>query len=226
MANLVISPLYRLDGCPKAYPYFQQMEPLCVRSFRKNLVGMDDFVLMENQGGCVSYVPMFEDIFHRTRKLWEEGHNILFTDIDALCIRPLKIFGEYDQFRCFALTDGNKYPDQFPAYFLSGTRYFPREMDAGLWDVGGELWEKKQENLKDSGWDYEQYVWNHMFYSQPGVRENHQEYVRNEYNCYWGLDQAKDATIISFNAAAGWRGMGSIDDVMATMIQWSQRYGI
>lgn len=221
--NLVIMPVYKLKMWPAVHPWFVQMSELCAASFRLNLADVDDVVILENRGQeFESYVHMFHDIFEQTYDLWKEGHNLFFTDADSLCVRPFKAFGVYDDFRLFSQCEGNRFEGTFPAYMLSGSRYLPQTMDEGLWDVGRDVWAREQgEELGGvfgSHWDYEQYVWNHMFFAQPGVRENWEAHICDEFNLFYGWeDKVLNATILSYNTSATWRGQSKM--TMADRLQ-------
>lgn len=210
--NLVIMPVYKLAAWPTVYPWFQQMGQLCAQSFRRNLADVDDVLILHHQDRkIISFVEMFRDIFDQTHTLWKEGHNLFFTDADSLCVQPVKIFNQYTDFRLFSQCEGNRFSDDFPAYMLSGSRYLPCTMDEGLWDIGMEQWEREP-NLPfkppwGAHWDFEQYVYNHMFFSQPGIRENWEAHIRDEFNLFYGWeDQVDNATILSFNTSHSWRG--------------------
>lgn len=213
--NLVIIPVYKLDHWPDAYPVFQQMAALCAASFRENMADVDDVVILHNQGKRIAkYVPMFRDIFDQTHELFQEGHNLFFSDADALCVRPIKVFGEYEDFRLFSQAEGDRFCDVFPRYMLSGSRYFPQTMDVGLWSVGLDVWAQEPvEKRKEFGshWDYEQYVYNHMFFSQPGMRENWEACIRNGFNLFYEWeDREPGAAVLSYNTSASWRGQSKM----------------
>lgn len=215
--NLVIMPVYELEGAwGENYPWFVQMGELCAASFRKNMANVDDVVILHNEGQVFEgFVPMFYDVFEQTYNLWKKGHNLFFTDADSLCVRPVKMFGAYQNFQLFSQCVGNRFEGTFPAYMLSGSRYFPRNMNEGLWDVGREVWAREKGEKKDgvfgSHWDYEQYVWNHMFFAQPGVRKNWEAHIRDEFNLFFEWeDQVPNASILSYNTSATWRGQSKL----------------
>lgn len=213
--NLVIMPVYKLTGFPRAYPWFVKMAELCAASFRLNMANMDDVVFLKNEGRPFSsYVQMFRDVFDQTHELWKEGHNLFFTDADALCIKPIRVFGVYSDFRLFSQTEDNRFPDDFPTYMLSGSRYFPQSMDEELWEVGLGVWARERE-AKDkvfgSHWDYEQYVWNHMFFAQPWIQKHWEACIHNEFNLFFEWeDEYPNAAILSYNTSASWRGESEV----------------
>lgn len=230
MANIIISPVYELEVKKSEFSYYLEMESLCVASFMKNVKDVDGFKILNNQKKIFEKpYEMFYDVFLKTEELWKAGHDILFTDIDALCKKPVEFFGKYDEFRCFASANNTeRFSEYFPSYFLSGTRYFPQTMSKELWEVGqkhwNEFWSNGDEIYKEpcfsrmgSRWDYEQFVYNMMFYSQSQVRENYQTYTINEYNYFHEFDNAEDATIIAFNAAAG------AEKAVKLMKEWSKK---
>ncbi len=203
--NLVIIPVYELSGKKPNFPWFQEMAELCSTSFKKNLEGLDEVVFLGNDGKAfASYTLMFRDIFQKTWSFWSEGHNIFFSDADALCVRPIKVFGKFSDFRLFAEGEENSHEGTFPTYMLSGSRYFPSSMNKNLWEIGDSIWLEEEETY----WDFEQYVYNCMFFSQPRVRENWKAYIWNGYNLFYEWEGVRDATpsILSYSTASIWRG--------------------
>lgn len=208
--NLVIMPVYHLTDWSRAYPWFVKMSKLCAASFRKNMVDVDDVVFLSGHRPIRHYVEMFKDIFDQTQEMHRQGHNLFFTDADALCVRPVSMFGQYSDFRLFSKAEGARFTDRFPVYMLSGSRYFPQTMDSKLWQVGESIWKREPEErdrIFGSHWDYEQYVYNHMFFSQPGMLKDWQQSIRDEFNLFYEWEeQVPGATILSFNTSASWRG--------------------
>lgn len=204
MTNIVISPLYLVKEREEDYSELKQASELCKRSFEKNMIGMDEFLLFQNDGQKFdTCVDMFFDVFKKTHELWKAGHNLFFTDIDALCIRPINVFGQFDKFMCFAITEGMKFEDEFPAYFYTGSRYFPKEIPESMWDLGFDFWKKRLEikwnPFPIEYWDFEQYVYNKMFFSQLNMNEEYEDMW--QYNCGFRQPWVKDANIVAFWAS-------------------------
>lgn len=238
MANIVVSPLYFVKEREEVYPIFKKASQLCKLSFEKNMIDIHEFVLFENDGQEFNTcVDMFFDIFKKTYNLWREGHNIFFTDIDALCIRPTLVYGLFENFICFADSvklygsqkTNDRFADEFPMYFFTGSRYFPKDIPEDIWYIGFELWKNRlsfkwpalsfkwpAQNLIEY-WDFEQYVYNKMFYAQPNMIREYKDLW--QYNCSHRKPEAKDAFIISFWASRK-NGMES----MKQMFKYKEYY--
>ena len=220
--NLLTIPVYELSRWPDIYPHFVEMAELCEASFKLNMFDIDGVVILGSSGkqriseisANREFVTMFRNIFEQTYSLWREGHNIFFTDADALCVRPLEVFGVYNYFRLFSKAEGDRFTSVFPAYMLSGSRYFPSSMDEKLWEVGRDIWLREADEESEvfgSHWDYEQYVYNHMFFNQNEVREQVDNFVDNDLNLYYEWeDEFPDAKILSYNTSASWRGQSEL----------------
>jgi len=184
--NVLISPLYDLGN---RHDLFLQMRGLCAESYCRNLRGMDDHVVMtgtfdggEGDARAVRnhrYGEMLVDMHWRVRALWEAGNDVLLVDGDTLCVRPTPWPGG-DEFRMFNMACARVPYGAFPeeAYLHSGVRYFPASMDPAAWTVADELvgrWDFGE-------WAYDQYVWNAMYWAQPGKRlEDARAYVDPRY---------------------------------------------
>jgi hypothetical protein len=210
--NIVCSPVLKLNWGRglRTYSALQRIKGFAQESFQRHLVGMDEFRWMDAPRYFETPSAMFRHIFLEVRKIWEQGNNVLFVDADSLCIRHTEVFGLYDNFRVFATTgDTSRFKDQFPEYLLSGVRYFPSTLSREVWDVGERQWEKFAVEIDTNPlwiavdrWDYEQYIYNLMFYSQPGIRENYKSLLNQKMNYFYKLPDPQEANILAYNASA------------------------
>lgn len=142
----------------------------------------------------------YKMIFYKTYEIWKEGHNILFADLDTLCIKPTFIFERWHDFAMFWKTD--KEDEMFKPYFACGLRYFPKHLAPVVWRQGQQAWSYFEKKNVD-GFDNEQLVYNSMLYSQ----DCHPNYfLRNKLHFIKGFDNVTTedkAHIIHFPATKG-----------------------
>ena len=187
--NILATVLYEITepmyGKAKTEDY-KEMHKLCVDSFKKNLVGLDETVTF--RGVTENYHDVFQGKFYHLMDLHRSGDvNILYVDLDNLCVKSVEIFGKYDDLNLFCISSDlgfrsslNKYIDpvllnKMEPWFVTNVKYFPSTMDNGLWDVGKELVEQWK-----PVWAYECLIYNAMFHAQ--AIKNVQEYHRPEYS--------------------------------------------
>ena len=78
-----------------AWDTYQQMQALSLESFQQNLQG--PWELIELTGTQPNLQSAFRFVMQRTQELWREHApcNILYTDPDTLCMKPMDIFGRF-----------------------------------------------------------------------------------------------------------------------------------
>ena len=146
---------------------YQQMHELSVISAEACLEG--DWELVFYGGQTENIHQALKDTFYKIYDLWSsEPCNILYTDPDTLMVAPTSIFGEYDKFMMYNVTDPksfnepNQYGKSYSHFMNAGVRYFPASMSKYIWDIGlkmAETWD-----LTD--WNTEQIILNEMLWSQ------------------------------------------------------------
>jgi hypothetical protein len=135
------------------YDNYLEMHRISLASCKKFLHGDWELKFL---GGDVDHINQaFEKTFWFIHDLWHnEPCNILYTDPDTLCVRPVTFWGEYDTFRMFNYTDpkeyllSNRYNKWFDHYFNAGVRYFPNTMSKDIWKMGTDM---------ASNWNYDDY---------------------------------------------------------------------
>jgi len=173
--NLLVTFLYDLGS---NYALHRQIHALCVKSYRRNLWGVDEVVTLEGctpnpysvhprlSGKAAAYGEMLRDVFARVEALWYKGHSVLLVDADTACVRPTP-WPEGSSLRLF--NEGNCWVPYgaFPReqYRHAGVRYLPASMAEDLWDVAALLIERWADDI----WAYDQYVWNAMYWAQAGL---------------------------------------------------------
>lgn len=144
---------------------YNDMEKMCVSSARKYLDDLDDIIV--SRGKAENIRDVFVSHFHDIYDIWKQGNNVLYTDLDVLFVKPVKVFGEFDFFGMFNLTSPpvtrcTKRNVNLGAYFNCGIRYYPANMSQAIWDKGFQMLEDW-----DSGrWDAEQIMYNIMMWDQ------------------------------------------------------------
>ena len=106
--------------------------------------------------------------------LWHsEPCNILALGPDVQLVKPLSIFGEFDEFRMFNWTDPkehhgpNPWNIDLPNYFNGDFKYYPHTMSEDLWEMGQKMAETWEGNdTTPETWGNEQLIENAMFWSQ------------------------------------------------------------
>lgn len=192
---------------PDNQPTIKRMRELAIKSYRKNLEGEWEIIILDGDFSSI-YKPEtydannahFLDAFKRIFNLWAKFRtSILFVSADTLCLKPTKIFGEFEDFGMFWHTDP-KSGYGFKRYLNSGITYFPRTMARNVWEVGFKAWEDMRE---DRTWDKSQVIYNTMFYSQD---IDHDSYMRNE--LHWATFTENDipkekAHILHYHGSRG-----------------------
>ena len=189
----------------------EKIVDICAASFKQNLKDCHDVMIFRDPEYFETPARMFRKIFDLSHAIWKGGDNLLFVDADSLCIRPTEVFNlPENQFRLFGSAgDITRFEKYFPYYFLSGVRYLPSGMDPALWDLGEQLWEEFDKECalnplwrEHNRWDFEQYVYNRMFYHQRGVKERYEDFVNTKMNQFFLDPDARDSNILSLNASA------------------------
>lgn len=149
---------------------YRQLTNICTKSFRENLVGLDEVIILN--GTVEDYHQLFKEIYWKIREIYHNQEcNIIWSDSDNLCLKPLDIYGKWDKFAMFF--SAHEYCDAFVyesckvlteklrPWMMANLRYYPAGMDNQLWEIGDDLaysW------IHD--WAYETIIYNKMFHSQ------------------------------------------------------------
>jgi hypothetical protein len=178
--NILLTANYRITekqyGGSKTKDYIS-MEKYCINSFKKNLAGIDKIIVLS--GEKEDYNEVFKEIFWKTREIFnEQSCNILWTDLDTLCMNPTSIFNEFGDFRLFYANEKTTFEVGVPEelykdlnpWMITNLRYYPKSMSEEIWNVG----ERLVENWINT-WAYECIVYNTMFHSQKpnNILENY-----------------------------------------------------
>ena len=147
-------------GAPGVRDSYHEMFERARASVQHNLAGSwRELVITDS---APTRTAMFLRNYHRIRDLWHQAPaNILFLDSDTVMVKPVEIWGRFLQFRLFNWTTPPRSPE-FEHYFNSAVRYYPHTMSAEVWRLGDSL----IDHWRDDCYDYEQQVFNHMFWSQ------------------------------------------------------------
>jgi hypothetical protein len=192
-------------------------------SYFQNLADIDVHVLLTNPGidgelrgqDSKYHGDVFHDMFLKTHHLWENGNNIFYADIDTICVKPTKIFGEFDKFSMFNGVGAGSYQDShpkwrlefmpdaylgygqlftgvissevfgdihLPAYFNDGVRYFPKQTDALVWQIGFNKWEDWKSGNLIQRWGEQQIIHNMMMYEGQNWQNDYTTLNRPDLN--------------------------------------------
>ena len=144
---------------------YTAMEHLCVASANQYIKDLDEVKVF--RGNADNIRDVFKINFYDIYELWKEGHNILYADLDVLFVKDVQYFDQFNKFAMFNLTDPTSTTDshynvKFNHFFNCGIRYYPKDMDQSVWDLGIEM----VENWNPDRWDSEQIIYNAMMFSQ------------------------------------------------------------
>jgi hypothetical protein len=230
MKNIFITALYRLirDSSRKSISSdYEEIHKLCVDSFLKNLSGIDRHIVLS--GNKNTSHDMFKEIFYRIKDIYHsEPCNIIFTDADTLCVKPVNIFNKYNTFSMFLISITGKFSTykkvpkrlwkSLKPWFMSNVRYYPHGLNDTVWRTGTEL-----ANKWINVWAYECIIYNSMIHSQfdgMSYTEIKKTYHKPEFNYFYATDHfdmdipLEEARIIHF---AGSRGS---KEVLNKMRNW------
>lgn len=140
------------------YDLYTQMHNISVDSYKNYLQGNWELVVYNKaQENIIVY---FKNLLIFIKDLWHHNYpcNIMYTDADTLCIKPLDIFEKFIDFRLFT----DKDPISPHDYFNCGIRYYPSSLPKSFWNDT----ESMLDNWDDSKWDYEQYAYKSLMLAQ------------------------------------------------------------
>jgi len=147
-------------GAPGVREAYDVMFQASRAAAKQNLRGRWTEVIIDDT--CATRLDMFKNNWRRVRELWHtEPCNILFMDSDSIMVKPVEMFGRFPEFRLFNWTTPPRHAE-FENYFNCAVRYFPAHMNPAVWALGDELAAKWDNSI----YDYEQLMFNHMFWSQ------------------------------------------------------------
>jgi hypothetical protein len=175
MTNILLKSLFKINnheqvnGQPttdmtRYFSSYRTMQDLSILSFKRNLRG--PWHLVELDGEFDQLSDAFKHVMAKTKEIWKEHYpcNILYTDPDTLCIKPVEIFGKFNEFRLFT----NAYPLSRTHYHNCGVRYFPKEIDTTFW----ESIDKKMSQWDHTLYDQEQNIYTKCMWEQPSLHKN------------------------------------------------------
>jgi hypothetical protein len=215
LRNILITACYEVDnmyGTTNKESY-KELTMRSVNSFIRNLVDLDEVIILT--GKKWNYHQLFQDIYWQIRTIQQNRRpcNILWSDSDNFCVKPLEVFGKFDKFSMFFnieffknefVYDSCKYlTKDLSPWMMANLRYYPETMDKKLWDIGDDLTYSWIED-----WAYECIIYNKMFHAQ-GITD-FSEYIKPEWNVQCegpaGMispEMVRDATIIHCHSTRG-----------------------
>jgi hypothetical protein len=108
-----------------------------------------------------------------TYKIWKNNYpcNILYADPDTVCVKPLDIFGKFQEFRLFAENSDLLIKESLNC----GVRYFPSSLDDCFWNDVYEQMEKWNYSV----WSTEQTIYQNLMFNQEFDRAKPQDWIVN-----------------------------------------------
>lgn len=140
------------------YYYYEKMAKLSEASFFHNLRGDWEYIKLESTANDVNHV--FRQQFRAIWDIWSsEPCNIYYCGSDVQVLKPVEVFGRYQHFMMFNYTDP-KSLDEIEHFLNADIRYYPAEMDRGMF-------EQALARLSNcTEWNGDQKLYNHMVWDQ------------------------------------------------------------
>lgn len=171
MRNVLVTMRYEVEG---ADPRYAKMHDLSVASYRRNLIDVTDYVIFG--GKARNLVEMYREFSGMVYDLIEMAPcNLLIVGADTICLKPMRVFHRFNDFRIFSEA-GCPPPiwkddilgewNEDWRYLNVGAIYWPHEA-RHLAKIGRKYWE--QAESFPNFYDFDQYVSNRLFYSQPSA---------------------------------------------------------
>lgn len=144
---------------------YTAMEQICTQSAQKYVKDLNEIKVFRGEADNIRDV--FKKNFYEIYHLWQQGHNILYCDLDVVFTNDAEYFDQTKYFSMFNYTDpvsttDDFYDVKFDHYFNCGIRYYPSDMDQAVWDLGIGM----VENWNPDRWDAEQIIYNAMMWYQ------------------------------------------------------------
>lgn len=144
---------------------YAAMQTLMLNSAKKYLQNCDHSHVYT--GTAPNIRQVFVENFKEIYQLWQQGHNILYVDLDVVFTNTYDVFGSTDLFTMFNYTQPqhtycSHYDINLPHFFNCGIRYYPRDMAHSVWELGFKMLDK----FDWKRWDSEQVIYNVMQWSQ------------------------------------------------------------
>lgn len=173
--NKVVVPLYRVrkDGPADAsFDTLQKLAGIAAWSAKRHIVDADE-VSFFGERELADHAELDKAILRDLRAIHAGKHNVLYFEADAVCVRPVNLFGG-DKVKMFAFASRSAFPDVPKGVMLnSAVLYIPATFDR--WDVLEDALEHW-----DTRWAYFQYLWSKLFYEQFPSVEAGREFVLSQ----------------------------------------------
>ena len=184
---------------------YEEMNELCILSCKKNIE--DSFEVHSCNGYGETYHELFKEKFNKLKDIHMSGNvNLLFLDIDNLCVKPVKIFDEFNELELFCMSTESHYKSQYNGlvqkellegtdpWFITNVKYFPSTMDMNLWRVGEYVFDEWV-----NVWAFECIIYNKMFHSQ-GIAD-YGKHCLQEYSYQNPINGKKHRNLINIEEA-------------------------
>ena len=168
MANLLIYPLYRINGRNEEFLKHKKFVEKNIEIVNKfNCV--DDIIVLTKE--VSNWSDMIGDIFHSIQKLVQSGNNVLFSEADTIFLKPFDEIYSIDKMMMFSNCGESSNIDLSLSeeYYLNGGFvYYPHNISDNIWSYIKRI--DFSDTIKNIGNTYEVIV-NQMYYSQFADKE-------------------------------------------------------
>ena len=152
------------DDSINLYLDYQEMYKMSIASFKHFVEEPFETIIWSDPAKDVnsSTYQNWIDI----RNLWNsEPCNIFWAGADTLMLKKTKIFSDrFPEYRMFNYTDPKSHAE-VKHYFNDDLRYYPHTMSTDIWQLGEDLFKKRNEHL-EKNWGFDQIRHNAMFWNQ------------------------------------------------------------
>ena len=160
---------------------YRSMQDISIESFQKNLSG--EWLIIELSGQKSNLQEAFRYVMTQTCEIWlaHAPCNILYTDPDTLCVKPLLDLEKFKEFRLF--TDDPLHPGQ---YHNCGVRWFPHTTQQCVWDFFNQELKTWHD---DVNYAHEQKIYADAMWIQPDLDCTIQQNIVDQIDYYrsWQL---------------------------------------
>jgi hypothetical protein len=157
---------------------YRRMQTISIDSFQKNLPG--EWTLIELGGQKSNLQQAFKYVMKRTREIWLEHApcNILYSDPDTLCVKPLLDLEKFKEFRIF--TNGARLSRS--QYHNCGVRWFPHTTQQCVWDFFDQALTTWHDDAK---YHHEQDIYADAMWIQPNLDRTIQQNLVDQVGEYY-----------------------------------------
>lgn len=156
---------------PSQKAFWQELTDFSINTYRKFLAGDWEHRIIEVPNP-EHHDYAFKECYDQIKKWNKKGHNVYYTNVDIIVVKPIQIFGEYEDMKMWWTSDP-RMREPFGLNFNCGTAYFPKEMDKSLWDYADNIYKTELAKTDRPDWALDQDIYNFMLHMQNGDVTRH-----------------------------------------------------